>query len=373
MSHREPLLSYAQNREDVLLARLFRPWERKGYWIDVGASHPKHDSVTFMFYQFGWTGINIEPSINEYRLLCEQRPLDINLNLAIGNTEGSGYLYVGPDENRGSSTLVTAHLDEFRKRGQTFTEQSTEIKTLQSVIDEFVSNPVDFIKIDVEGYELQVLESFDLRRIRPRLFVIEATEPNSQKPSHHHWEHILTDAGYRCVNFDGLNRYYVAIDDNDARDALALPANVHDNFCSGPTVELLAEREKFVEIRETSERFIDDLKLFISRKDSELEALQHSHLSLRNDYHVLLSEYSKQSEFIFGTQELNAKLLSRVDELERSLDEATVELGELRATNVQVLDKLRSSLEELRAVHATKLFRIMKRPRNLYGKLRRSK
>lgn len=71
-------LSYAQNFEDVMLHRAFRNVER-GFYVDVGAFDPTHDSVTKAFYDRGWNGINIEPIPEYHARFTAERPRDINL------------------------------------------------------------------------------------------------------------------------------------------------------------------------------------------------------------------------------------------------------------------------------------------------------
>jgi len=104
-----------------------------------------------------------------------------------------------------------------------------ELTTLAALLDAH-PGPVDFLKIDVEGAERAVIEGADWTRHRPRVLVVEATEPGSPKPTHEQWEPMLLDAGYRCALFDGLNRFYGQSDDADVLAALAAPANVFDDY-----------------------------------------------------------------------------------------------------------------------------------------------
>ncbi len=69
-------VSYAQNGEDVVLARAFRD-RREGTYVDVGAGHPVEDSVTYAFYLAGWRGVNIEPNIDLHQQLELARPEDV--------------------------------------------------------------------------------------------------------------------------------------------------------------------------------------------------------------------------------------------------------------------------------------------------------
>src|SRR3990170_2668962 len=88
-------ISYAQNFEDVILRRVLKDVEQ-GFYIDVGASDPVDDSVTKAFYDLGWHGINIEPIPTYFNLLCEHRPRDINLPVAISDKVGKIKIYDVP-------------------------------------------------------------------------------------------------------------------------------------------------------------------------------------------------------------------------------------------------------------------------------------
>ena len=77
------MISFAQNLEDVVLARVFAS-QKDGIYVDIGAWDPDLDSVTKHFYLRGWTGINVEPSATAFARLSAARPRDVNLNVAVG-------------------------------------------------------------------------------------------------------------------------------------------------------------------------------------------------------------------------------------------------------------------------------------------------
>src|SRR5436190_9613001 len=83
----EPMITYAQNFEDVMLTRLFGD-RADGFYVDVGAGGPKRSSVTKWFYDQGWSGINIEPHRELFQALVAARPRDINLDCGIGDSAG---------------------------------------------------------------------------------------------------------------------------------------------------------------------------------------------------------------------------------------------------------------------------------------------
>lgn len=223
-----PMVSYAQNHEDVLLSRLFAA-ARPGFYIDVGANDPAHDSVTRHFYEMGWRGVNVEPG-PIYKKLAAERPRDANLNVAVSNRSGSLTFYEFPAAG-GFSTLCQAEADRHRReRGFECLEHQVPVTTLAAICEQYAMQPIDFLSIDVEGHERQVLEGADWSRWRPTAVVIEATRPNTPIPVHEEWEGILLGADYLWAAFDGLNRYYIRAEDSHLLPKLAAPANVFDNF-----------------------------------------------------------------------------------------------------------------------------------------------
>jgi FkbM family methyltransferase len=231
------MISYAQNFEDVMIARLFDDMHR-GFYVDIGAAHPDFLSVTRHFYDRGWCGVNIEPTFCFYPLLCEARPRDINLQCAIGNGPGFTTFYEIPAfaEN---STLASAVADRLTAAGLAATPHQVEVVRLAEVCDLHVKDrTIDFMKIDVEGGEFGVLQSGDWKRFRPRLLIVEATVVNSKEENWHIWEPILIEAEYHKVWFDGLNNFYLREEDLGLRHAFRLPPNIHDGFETAEVVEL---------------------------------------------------------------------------------------------------------------------------------------
>ncbi len=235
------MISYAQNAEDVVLARVFAGREQ-GRYVDIGAGDPVDASVTKHFYDLGWRGINIEPIPAKAADLRAARPGDVTLEVAVGAAPGSAKLHV-VEKEWGWSTLDDGLALHYRDENQW--EMATievELTTLVTVLDAH-PGPVDFLKIDVEGAERAVLEGADWVRHRPRILVVEATAPGSPEQVHDEWEPLLLAAGYRFGLFDGLNRFYAQADDAEALSRLAAPASVFDSY----------ERYEHVRLREEIE------------------------------------------------------------------------------------------------------------------------
>ncbi len=224
-------VSYAQNHEDVLLWRALGHVPG-GFYVDVGANHPSDDSVTRAFYERGWSGINIEPLAQHIAQLRAERPRDVNLQLAIGAQDGELELF--DTSVRGLATASAEVAQMHARAGLTVVRMTVPMRRLDGVLAEYAPGDVHFLKIDVEGFEANVLAGMDFSRCRPWLLVVEATRPNSQTVEAS-WEPLVLAAGYRRVFFDGLNRYYLA----DEQAALARffesPPHVFDDFESAQT------------------------------------------------------------------------------------------------------------------------------------------
>lgn len=284
-----PLVSYAQNREDIVLARGFTPWNSTGTWIDVGAGHPRNDSVTYLFSQLGWTGINIEPLRSEFEMLQLERPRDFNFNCVVSEIDGVVPFFIAPESMRGCSTLDPA-IAEQSSPEERFEKTTVDSRQIMAIVEEVGIKEIDFLKVDVEGAELAVLSTFDFARCRPRCVVVEATIPNTSVSSHKDWDEFLVDAEYDFVLFDGINRFYVHRSEDFLKAALAYPACVLDRYVTRHEFEFQATIRELINsstnqgqhIRHIEESlaaqvtYINSLKDHLSKKTSELEILNRT-------------------------------------------------------------------------------------------------
>mgnify|MGYP002623236059 CR=1 FL=1 len=226
---REPrMISYAQQQEDVRLARAFAGVSR-GVYVDVGAHDDRAASVTRHFYDAGWSGINVEPLADRAERLRAARPRDVTLAVALSDREGEETLYELP-RSPALSTLDAAAARAAAGSGAEVVERRVPVTTLAAVWAAHGGERCDFLKIDVEGHEAAVLRGANLTAFRPRVVLVEAVAPGSTRPTHAAWEPLLLAAGYVPAAFDGLNRYYVADDSADLAPALAAPVTVLDDF-----------------------------------------------------------------------------------------------------------------------------------------------
>lgn len=224
-----PMISYAQNAEDVLLRRIFGE-QSAGLYVDVGAYDPVSCSITKHFYDRGWRGVNVEPAPTSYARIAEARPRDTNVNVGISNRSGELRFFEFPREHAGLNTFAEEEAKKHRAAGYTYIERIVQVITLRELCERHVQGPIDFMSIDVEGHEREVIEGGDFRRFRPRALVVEATQPKTTITTHQRWEPLLLEAGYVYATFDGLNRYYLREEDAHLAPRLQVPANSFDDY-----------------------------------------------------------------------------------------------------------------------------------------------
>ena len=179
------IVSYAQNFEDVMLWRALKD-VKNGFYIDVGANHPVIDSVTKAFYENGWNGINIEPELELFELLNEDRSRDLNLNIAISSKVSSIEFYVS--SIRGWSTTDKNSSSNLKDKDSFAEVRTIQALSLDKLFEENNIKEVHFLKVDVEGAERDVLESISFDRVRPWICVIEATKPTTQIDISYEWK-----------------------------------------------------------------------------------------------------------------------------------------------------------------------------------------
>ncbi len=282
-----------------MIARLFAK-EHKGFYIDIGAADPTHLSVTKHFYDTGWRGINVEPLHKFYDRLCSERPQDINLNAAVGPHRVGAKLYEVLELNENSTTDELV-MRELTNKGNTIAIHDVLVLPLAEICERYCAHrSIDFLKVDVEGAELDVLRSGDWDRFRPIVLIIEAVSVNGTAEVWHEWEPVLTNVGYQKVWFDGLNNFYLREESLDLRVHFRLPPNVFDRITMPATVMLQKACDERLEViqrahielghwrREAAmfKEACEERLAVIERMQNEIERLQreqHDSLSISRE------------------------------------------------------------------------------------------
>ena len=171
--------SWSQEGEDFVLFKLF-DGKDNGFYIDVGAHHPLRFSNTYKFYKLGWRGINIDAMPDSMDQFKNIRPRDINIEKPISDRKQilTYYAFNEPAYNSFSKELA----DKRIKQENCFIEFTKDIETntLEDILDKYLpSNQlIDFLTIDVEGLDFQVIKSNNFEKYRPNIILIEILDSN---------------------------------------------------------------------------------------------------------------------------------------------------------------------------------------------------
>lgn len=165
----------AQNCEDRWLNAFFKH-KQNGFFVDVGAYDGVNLSNSYHFEQIGWTGVLVEPDPHQAALCRASRPRSHTYQCAaVGSTELKEITYTKVTSGVYSTTMLTDdHAARIANMGLTSTSIQVPAQTLDSMLEEAHAPELDFVSIDVEGAEMDVLHGFDIRRWKPRIVVIES-------------------------------------------------------------------------------------------------------------------------------------------------------------------------------------------------------
>lgn len=221
-------ISYAQNFEDVMLWRAFKEVQN-GFYIDIGAQDPIVDSVSKAFYENGWRGIHVEAISQYVEKLKKDRPDEQVFEYVICDKDIEEIeFYEIPDTGISTGDPIIASTHE--KNGFKVNKIKLPCISLSSLFNAIEDKQVHWLKIDVEGMEKNVLNSWGNHPIRPQIIVIESTVPLTQIDTSDDWKHLLIERDYKEVYFDGLNRFYIYKDYLELSKFFKVPPNIFDNF-----------------------------------------------------------------------------------------------------------------------------------------------
>ena len=195
---------YGQTGEDIIINFFLE--NEKGLFVDVGCNHPISFSNTFELYKKGWTGLNIDANpelIKKYTV----RPNDISVCEAV--SDETKEMLFHEFEQAEVSTLETAVIDEWKTRWDYKKSRKVTTKTLTQILDEHsIPNAIDFLSVDVEGHDFQVLNSLDFNKYQPKLILIEMHQFNVADYQANKIVQFLIAKGYELVGFVTMNGYF---------------------------------------------------------------------------------------------------------------------------------------------------------------------
>lgn len=243
------IVTYAQNREDIILAGFF-PSVEHGTYVDVGAGHPDYQSVTKFFYVRGWSGVNIEPSKRLANMLGKTRPRDTTYQVAVANrgSETTYREYLGDGLSTLSEDVKRQYQNSSDPLLRYYKDYPVAVETLASILKKAALKEIHFMKIDVEGLEEEVVKSNDWKKYRPHIVCLEVHHVRGD------WHSLMKSYGYEVAFHDGLNDYYA-----DMKYYKKLPEVQYNSIYSNQILSA-AWMEK-----------IEDMRLEVQEKTIELE------------------------------------------------------------------------------------------------------
>jgi FkbM family methyltransferase len=182
---------------------------REGFFIEVGANHPQRNSLTYLLERMGWSGILVDPLTACYEKLLKARPRSRCFRCACVGPDKLGTLTLHAPDPSSVVATVEKNVDDFDIQ-YAFTETCDAV-TLDSLLEQVKPARIDFLSIDTEGTEMDVLLGFDLERHRPRLILIE------DKLYHLNKHRYLSSRGYRLVKRTMLNNWYMPARSRDLK------------------------------------------------------------------------------------------------------------------------------------------------------------
>ena len=156
--------SYAHTEEDLFILKKFK--NKKGFYVDVGCHHPTRLNNCHLLYKNGWNGINIDISKFTIKLFNLVRRKDVNINIAVSLKQKKVRFYYDKLISFYISLNKRKELDRFRE---------VNSDTLTKIIDKtrYKNRKIDFLSIDTEGKDFEVLRSLNLKKYDPKYVCIE--------------------------------------------------------------------------------------------------------------------------------------------------------------------------------------------------------
>jgi FkbM family methyltransferase len=208
MAHPDQLfgdMTYAQHGDDLVIRAIFHSLGiGNPSYLDLGAHHPENISNTKLFYDTGSRGINVEANPVLHKLFLEQRPQDINLNVGVGIKSGFQDFYMIDGES-GRNTFIKEVAEGFVMDYPEFA--ITEVRQLPIFTVEQILHHrriPDFLSIDIEGMDFEVLQSIDFRRYPFKVVCVEI-QPYSEEDI----RTLMHNVGYYSIIKCGSNLIFV--------------------------------------------------------------------------------------------------------------------------------------------------------------------
>lgn len=188
---------YSQNGEDIILNNIFN-LKSNGFYVDVGAHHPYRISNTYLLHKRGWRGINIDANPETISIFKHARPNDINVNIGVSNSGDSLTYYQFSDPAVNTFSENDAKKWQLKKWITFLGTSEVKTDTLSNILSTHLPSDqsIDLLSVDVEGLDLEVLQSNDWGRFKPEVIIVEDHTFTLNKSSENAIYEFLTSQGY---------------------------------------------------------------------------------------------------------------------------------------------------------------------------------
>ncbi|MDP4285497.1 MAG: FkbM family methyltransferase [Bacteroidota bacterium] len=209
-------ISYSQSGEDLIVDFLLT-WVlgiKEPSYIDIGAHHAYKFNNNFIFYKRGLTGIDIEPDPILFADIAKKRPKDININKGIGSNIKNEYADFYIMSSRTLNTFSKMEAERISEEGinKIVEIKSIELININDILCKYYSeNALDFLSIDVEGLDLEILRSIDFEKYGPKVICVETIIFTSDRIFKKQQSTIdfLLENGYACYADTSINSIFV--------------------------------------------------------------------------------------------------------------------------------------------------------------------
>ena len=195
--------SYSFGGCDLIIDYIFKS-KNKGFYLDVGCQHPISSNNTYLLYKKGWNGINIDLDIKNINLFNLERPNDINICACLSSKNDIKDLYFYH-----SGSPINSLEIKTTKNKSNYTIKKINTISLNSILKNFKTLNIDYLNIDVEGHEMEVLKGFDIKYYQPKVISIEFLDfkMNKMEFKNNDLENILNSNIYK--SFTENNYHFV--------------------------------------------------------------------------------------------------------------------------------------------------------------------
>ncbi|WP_047306268.1 FkbM family methyltransferase [Pseudomonas fluorescens] len=166
--------SYAQEGEDLIVDRILEG-KNKGFYLEVGCHHPFRFSNTYFFYKKGWNGLCIDPLPGVGEEFSRWRKRDTIIEKGVSSTEGHLIYYMFNDPALNTFDEALAKKRDGLYGYRLIEKRTIQVSPLSSIIEDSGYNgKIDFLSVDVEGLDIEVLQSNNWEKYRPKIVIAES-------------------------------------------------------------------------------------------------------------------------------------------------------------------------------------------------------